>query len=163
MYILGYFIIPRFSYVGGLGMKQSVMVGWEIKKKWELKRSLAKLNVQRCQKRLRRMRSKRGSVWKRESTKAVNRQTHRRGRRKPGLQIPAGRCVKAKCVPRKWECETAPHLSLSCAHTEHCFPLSLPILCTLFFRLLTECHVERTPERLLCMGYDNKVSGFPLG
>lgn len=38
---------------------------------------------------------------------------HRDGRRKRGPQIPPGHCVKAKCVPRKWRCETALSLFLS--------------------------------------------------
>lgn len=117
------------------------------KRKQQQQKISAKLVVQRCQEwrqrseqgwnrteqREKGMRNEEDSLREREKEqKGIG--EHRDGRRKPGLQIPPGHCVKAKCVPRKWRCETALSLSFplsprSFAHTKHRFPLSLPALC----------------------------------
>lgn len=110
-----FFIISRFSYVGGLGMKQSWLD--EKLKKMRAKKIPGQVKCPKMPEEVEKDEKQKGSVWKRASTKAVSRQTHGRWRRKPdpskSLQATV---LKAKCVPRKWECETAPHLSLMCIY-----------------------------------------------
>lgn len=105
-----------------------------------------------------------GSFWKRKRTKTMSRQTHRR-EKKPSLEIPPGLCVKAKCVPQRWMCEMDQPLSLCSPNTVPFLLFSSSCLHKYFSvsSQVGECHVERTLQWLLCMCYDNKVSGFRWG